>query len=34
MDIANGLDLSLGIDSADGNGLHLDSSSIGGGSLC
>ena len=33
MDIANWLDLSLGIDSADGNGLPLDSSSIGSGSL-
>ena len=28
MDIANGLDLCLGIDSADGNGFDLGSSSI------
>ena len=28
MDIANGLDLCLGIDSVDGNGFDLGSSSI------
>ena len=28
MDIANGLDLCLGIDSADGNGFDLGSSSV------